>query len=121
MESVPVGEFREVVGANDEGDVGAGVFVVEFGNGVESITGAGAEGLSWVDDALGMLAEGFTKHGEAVVRLGAGRVTVFVRISVSWDDADLAEWESLDECVEHGRVSVVDGIERSTEDDDGVQ
>jgi hypothetical protein len=121
VEPVPVGEFWEVIGADDEGDVGVGVFVAEFCDGVEGVAGAGAEGFAGVDDALGVFAECFAEHGEAVVRFGARGCAVFVRISVGWDDADLTELELLQKGVEHRRVAVVNGIERTAEDHDGTR
>jgi hypothetical protein len=40
---------------------------------------------------------------------------------VGWDDADLTELELLQKGVEHRRVAVVNGIERTAEDHDGTR
>jgi hypothetical protein len=121
VESVPVGKFRKVVGPDDEDDVCAGVFVAEFGDGVEGVAGAGAKGFARVDDTLGIFAKGFAEHGETVVRFGSWGRVIFVRISMSWDDADLTERELVDEGIDHRGVAVVDGIERAAEDDEGMR
>ena len=43
-----------------------------------------------------------------------------MRVPVGWDDADLAERESLDKRFEHRNMAVVDGIEGPAENDDGM-
>jgi hypothetical protein len=120
VEPVPVWEFWKVVGTDDEGDVGFGIFASELGDGVDGVAGSGTEGFARVDDARGIFAECFAEHGEAVVRFSAGGRAVFMRVPVGWDDADLAERESLDKRFEHRNMAVVDGIEGPAENDDGM-
>ena len=111
VEPVPVREFWKVVGTDDEGDVRFRIFAAELGDGVDGIAGSGMEGLARVDDALWIFAGCFTEHGEAVVRFSAGWRAVFMGVPVGWDDANLAERESVHERFEHRNMAIVDGIE----------
>ena len=117
VESMPVGEFTEIVRTDDEADVRSGVFVAKFVDGIERVTGTGSECFTRVDKALRLVSEGFAEHGEAVVRVSSWRGIVLVRVPVGWDDADLAEWEAGDEVFDHRHVAVVDGVKRAAEHD----
>ena len=116
---VPGVQFEEGVGADDEGEFGAGVEGAEGADGVEGVGFAGAVELEGLDGEARFAGDGEAEHGEAV-GVGGEVAGGFVGGQGAGDEPDGVEREEAQGFAGDGEVPFVDGIEGSAEEADGA-